>query len=124
MCAHQYLNKLNLDNFEYFRALDQTCFSWHNRKLLIFRIEIADKHEIVGKVVNGFEKPKVRISIWAVNGSLSQVLVVREVYVDHQGFAAGYNIKICVMVLALLITKPCFTIKATPPLAPVERSFL
>ena len=32
-------------------------------------IEIVDKHDIVGKVVNGFEKPKVQISIWAVNGS-------------------------------------------------------
>ena len=26
-------------------------------------------HDIVGKVADGFEKPKVRISIWAVNGS-------------------------------------------------------
>ena len=34
-----------------------------------FWIKIADKHDIVGKVFDGFEKPKVRISIWAVNGS-------------------------------------------------------
>ena len=69
-CAHQYLNKLNSDDFEYFRALDQRCFSWHSGKLLILN-EIADKHDIVGKVVDGFEKP---------------VLVVRKVDVDHQGF--------------------------------------
>ena len=27
-CARHYLNKLNLDDFEYFWALDQRCFSW------------------------------------------------------------------------------------------------
>ena len=48
--------------------------------------------------VNRFEKPKVQISIWAVNGSQNQVLVVRKVNVDHQGFVVGYDIKICVIV--------------------------
>ena len=33
------------------------------------RIEIANKHDIVGKVVDSFKQPKVWISIWAVNGS-------------------------------------------------------
>ena len=33
------------------------------------RIEIADKHDIVGKVVDSFKQPKVWISIRAVNGS-------------------------------------------------------
>ena len=54
--------------------------------------------DIVGKIVNGFEKPKVRISIWAVNGSQNQVLGVRKVNVNHQGFVVGYGIKICVAV--------------------------
>ena len=40
----------------------------------------------------------IRISIWAVNGSQNQVLVVRKVSVDHQGFAVGYDIKIYVTV--------------------------
>ena len=56
------------------------------------------KHDIVGKVVNGFEKLKVRISIWAVNGGQNQVLCVRKVNVDHQGFVFGYDIKINVTV--------------------------
>ena len=29
-CVHHYLNKLGLDDFEYFLALDQSCFSWHS----------------------------------------------------------------------------------------------
>ena len=33
--------------------------------------------------LSGFEKAKVRISIYAVNGSQNQVLVVRIVNVDH-----------------------------------------
>ena len=32
-------------------------------------IEIADKHDIVRKVVDSFKQPKVWISIRAVNGS-------------------------------------------------------
>ena len=46
----------------------------------------------------GFGKPKVRISIWAVNGSQNQVMVVRKVNVDHQDFVVGYDIKIYVTV--------------------------
>ena len=61
-------------------------------------IEIADKHDIVRKVVNCFEKPKVRISIWAVNGSQNQVLFVIKLNVGHQGFVVGYDIKIYVTV--------------------------
>ena len=34
-----------------------------------FKTEIADKHDVVGKVVDSFKQPKVWISIWAVNGS-------------------------------------------------------
>ena len=33
------------------------------------RTEIADKHDIVGQVVDSFKQHKVWISIWAVNGS-------------------------------------------------------
>ena len=38
------------------------------------------------------------IYIWAVNGSQNQVMAVRRVNVDHQGFVDGYDIKICVTV--------------------------
>ena len=33
------------------------------------RIEIADKRDIVGKIVDSFKQPKVWISIWAVKGT-------------------------------------------------------
>ena len=56
------------------------------------RIKISDKHDIVGKVVNGFKQPKT------VNGSQNEVLAVRKVNVNHQGFAIGYDIEICVTV--------------------------
>ena len=36
---------------------------------LQLRIETADKHDIVGKVVDSFKQPKVWISILAINGS-------------------------------------------------------
>ena len=62
------------------------------------RTEIADKHDIVGKVVDSFKQPKVCISIWAVNGSQNYVLVVRRVNVNDQDFLIGYNIKIYVTV--------------------------
>ena len=32
-------------------------------------IDITNKHDIVGKVVDSVKQPKVWISIWAVNGS-------------------------------------------------------
>ena len=40
------------------------------------RIEIANKDDIVGKVVDSFKQPQVRISIWAVNGNQNEVLVI------------------------------------------------
>ena len=86
------------------------------------RIEMSDKHDIVGKIVNGFKQPKVWISSWAVNSSQNEVLVVRKVNVNHQGFLIGYDIEIYVR-YSLLITGPCFTRNATPPLAPVDPSF-
>ena len=62
-------------------------------------IKIANKHDIVGKVINGFKQPRVRISIWAVNGSQNEVLVVRKIIVDYQDFVISYdNIKIYVTV--------------------------
>ena len=36
--------------------------------------------------------------IWTVNGSHNQVLGVRKVYVDHQGFVVSYDIKIYVTI--------------------------
>ena len=63
-----------------------------------FELKSPTNSDIVRKVVNGFEKPKIRISIWAVNGSQNQVLDVRKVNVDHQGFVVGYDIKIYVTV--------------------------
>ena len=41
--------------------------------------------------------------IWVVNGSQNQVLAVRKVDVNHQGFVIGYDIKIYVT-YSLLIT--------------------
>ena len=37
---------------------------------------------------------RVRIFIWAVNGSQNEVLVMRKFNVDCQGFVVGYDIKI------------------------------
>ena len=74
------------------------------------------------RFVDGFKQPKVRIYIWEVNGSQNEVLVVRKVNVKHQGFVIGYDIEIYVTVF-FIDNWPCFTRKATPPLAPVERSF-
>ena len=59
------------------------------------RIEISEKHDIVGKVV---EQPKVWISIWAINGSQNLVLVVTKVSINHQGFVIGFDIEIYVTV--------------------------
>ena len=53
---------------------------------------------LLERLLNGFKQPRVRISIWAVNGSQNQVLVVRMVNVDHQGFVIDYDIKIYAMV--------------------------
>ena len=56
-----------------------------------FRIEISHKRDSVGKVVDGFKQPKVRIFIWAVNGSENEVLVVRKVNVNQQGLIIIIN---------------------------------
>ena len=63
------------------------------------RIEISYKHDIVGKVADGFKQPKVRFFIWAVNGSQNENLVVRDINVNYQGFIISYDIEICVAVL-------------------------
>ena len=60
--------------------------------------EITFKHDIVGKIVDGFKQPKIRFSIWAVNGSQNKVSVVRKINVDYQGFVIGYDIEIHVTV--------------------------
>ena len=60
------------------------------------RIQIADKNDIVGKIVDGFKQPRIRFSIWAVNGSQNEVLVFRKINVDYQGFVLGYDIEIYV----------------------------
>ena len=62
------------------------------------RTEIADKHDIVGNVVDSFKQLKVWIFIWAVNNSQNYGLVVSKVNANHQGFIIGYNIEICVTV--------------------------
>ena len=49
--------------------------------------------------MNGFKESRVRISIWAVNGSQNQVLVVGKINVDYQGFVIGYDIEIYVTVV-------------------------
>ena len=57
-----------------------------------------------------------RISIWAVNGSQNQVLVVRSMSITK----ASLSVMILKSALrySLLITRPFFTRKATSPLAP------
>ena len=62
-------------------------------------IEIADKHDIVRKIVDSFKQPKILFSIWVVNGSQNEVLVVRKINVDYQGFLIGYDIEAYVTVL-------------------------
>ena len=64
-------------------------------------LELKSPTNIVGKVVNSFKQPRVRISIWAVNGSQNEVLVVRKINVDYQGFVIGYDIEICVTVFSI-----------------------
>ena len=59
-----------------------------------FRVEISNKHDIIREVVYGLEKRRARISIWAVNGSQSEVLVMRKFEIDCQGFVFGYDIEI------------------------------
>ena len=47
------------------------------------------------RFANGFKQPRnPKISIWAVNGSQNEVLVVRKINVDYQGFIIGYDIEI------------------------------
>ena len=58
-----------------------------------FRVEISNKHDITREVVCGLEKRRVRISIWAVNGNQSEVLVIRNFEIDCQGFIFGYDIE-------------------------------
>ena len=62
------------------------------------KIEIAHKHDIVGKVVDSFKQPKIPISVRTVNGSQNEVLVARKVDVNNQGFVVGYDIKIYVTI--------------------------
>ena len=59
-----------------------------------FRVEISNKRDIIREVVYGLEKRRARISIRAVNGSQSEVLVMRKFEIDCQGFVFGYEIKI------------------------------
>ena len=65
----------------------------------------------------------VRISIWAVNGCQSEVLVIRKFEIDCQGFLIGYDIEVLIPVL-FIYNQAIFTRKATHPLWPVDRSFL
>ena len=62
---------------------------------------------------------KVRISIRAVNGWQSKVLVVR---IANASFSV-MTLK-SLFLYSLFMTRPCFTRKATHPLWSVERSFL
>ena len=59
-----------------------------------FRVEMSNNHDIIGEVVYGLEKRRVRISIPAVNGSQNEVLVMKKFKVDCQGFVVGCDIEI------------------------------
>ena len=48
------------------------------------------------KVADGLKKWKMRVSIWAVDGSQSEVLVARKFKIDGQGFVFGYDIEISI----------------------------
>ena len=87
------------------------------------RIGIAGGHGIVGGVVDGFKRPGVWISIWAVDGSLNWVLIVAGVDVDHRGFVIGCGIEICVAVFFIDGWAMFCGGGAGPPLVPVGRSF-
>ena len=53
-CARQYLNKLNLSDFEYFEHWTRWVFFGTAESFQLL-IKIADKHDIVGKVFDGFK---------------------------------------------------------------------
>ena len=63
-----------------------------------FRVEISNKHDIIREVVYGLEKRRVRISIRALSGSQSEVLVMRKFEIDCQGFVFGYDIEIFISI--------------------------
>ena len=84
------------------------------------RIEIANKYNIVGKVVDGFKQPKLRISSWAVNGSQNEVWLSEKSMSITKALLSVMILK-SMLRYSLLITRPCFTRKAAPPLAPVEQ---
>ena len=89
--VHHYLNMLAFDDFEYFWAFDSSCFLDTTESFQLIT-EIADKHDIVGKVVDKFEKHKIRFSIRAANGSqneLERPEWVGRVNANHQGFVIG-----------------------------------
>ena len=65
----------------------------------MFFLAQLQAYDFIGKAINGFKQPGVRISIWTVNGSQNEVSVVRKFNVDYQGFIIGfYDIEIYVMV--------------------------
>ena len=43
-------------------------------------------------VVDGLKECQIRISIWAVNGCQSEVLVIGNFKINCQGFVIGYDI--------------------------------
>ena len=51
--------------------------------------------------MDGFKQTTIRFSIWAVNGSQNEVLVVTKINVNHQGFVVGYDIEIYVAVFLI-----------------------
>ena len=53
-----------------FLSTGPELFFFAQLKTSIPSIEVSDNdNDIIGKVVNGFKQPKVRIFIWAVHGS-------------------------------------------------------
>ena len=84
------------------------------KKSFQLRIEIADKHEIVGMIAGSFKQAKVWIRIWAVNGFdcyKGQCQSPRLCYPRHLNLCFG---------ILYLITRPCFT----PPLVQLNSHFL
>ena len=74
------------------------------------RTEITDKLDSVGKVADSFKQPKVRISIRAVMVTKIKFWLLQR----------SMSILKSMLRYSLLVTRPCFTMKATPHLVAVE----
>ena len=69
-------------------------FSW--RADCNFELKSKTNLTLSDRFVNGLEECQTRISIWAVNGCQSEVLVVGKFKINCQGFVVSYDIEIII----------------------------